>query len=107
MPRTRPPLGREVRDRPHDRAEPGDDPGPHVVAVREPAGQDDRGDALERGLLVPQDDRLGAGEVEGVDRVAVAVAAREDDDPDADRHRQPSPAPAPTADDAAADRSIA
>ena len=43
---------------------------------------------------MPQDDRLGAGQLERVDRVAVAVAAREDDDADADRHAQPSPAPA-------------
>ena len=39
-------------------------PGPQVVAVGEAAGQDDRGDAVERRLLVPQDDRLGAGELE-------------------------------------------
>ncbi len=56
---------------------------------------------------MPQDDRFGTGQLEGVDRVAVAVAAREDDDTDADRHGQPSPAPAPTADDAAPSGSMA
>ena len=81
-----PAVGRERADRAHDRAEPGDDAGPDVVAVGEAARQDDRGDALERGLLVPQDDRVGAGEMERMDRVAVAVAPREDDDPDPDRH---------------------
>ena len=68
-------------------------PGPHVVAVGEAAGQDDRGDAVERRLLVPQDDRLGAGQLEGVDGVAVAVAAREDDDPDADAASSALPRP--------------
>ena len=82
-----PAVGRERAHGAHDRAEPGDDSGPDVVAVGEATRQDDRGDALERGLLVPQDDRVGAGEMEGMDRVAVAVAAREDDDPDPDRHR--------------------
>ena len=84
-------TGREVGDGPHDRAEAGDHTGPHVVAVREPAGQDDRRDAIERGVLVPQDDRLGPGQLERVDGVAVAVAAGEDDDPDADRHLSPPP----------------
>jgi hypothetical protein len=64
----------------HDRAEPRDDAGPDVVTVGEPAGQDDRRDAVERCLLVPQRDRVRAGESERMDRVAVAVAAREDDD---------------------------
>ncbi len=87
IPSTSPPSSANAVDRAHHRAEPGDDPGPEVVAVGEAAGQDDRRDALERRLLVPQDDGLGAGQVEGVDGVPVAVAAREDDDPDADRHR--------------------
>ena len=51
----------ERRHRAHDRAEPGDHAGPQVVAVGEAARQDDRGDAVERRLLVPQHDRLGAG----------------------------------------------
>ncbi len=65
MPSTRPPVGGEAGDGAHDRAEPGDDAGPQVVAVREPAGQDDRGDPVERRLLVPQRDRLGAGQRRG------------------------------------------
>ena len=75
----------------HDRAEPGDDPGPQVVAVREAAGQDDRGDPAEVGDLVPQRDRLGARELEAAQRIGIAVAAREDDDADADRHRPGTP----------------
>ena len=79
-------LRGERRDAAHHRAEPGDDAGADVVAVGEAAGQDHGGDALERRLLVPQDDGFGAGHLERVDRVAVAVAPREDDDADADRH---------------------
>ena len=110
-PQHEPALGRERADRAHDRAEPRDDPGTQVVAVGEAAGQHDGGDAVERGLLVPQFDGLCAGAGERVDRVPVAVAAREDDDADADGHPGPSPAPppaaAPTADDAAAIDSMA
>ena len=47
-PRTSPPSAANAADRAHDRAEPGDDPGPQVVAVGEPARQDDRRDAVER-----------------------------------------------------------
>ena len=107
MPSTSPPSAANAADGAHDRAEPGDDAGAQVVAVGEAARQDDRGDALERRLLVPQDDGLGAGELERVDRVAVAVAAREDDDPDPDRHRSALPRPALTADDVAPSGSIA
>ena len=49
-------------------------------------------DAFQRRLLVPQDDRLGAGPLEGVDRVPVAIRPREDDDADADGHQAGSPA---------------
>ena len=82
-----PALARERRHRPHDRTEPRDHAGAQVVAVRESAGEDDRGDAVERRLLVPQLDGLRAGQGEGVDRVAVAVAAGEDDHADAHRHQ--------------------
>ena len=85
-PEDEPAVRGERRHGAHHRAEPGDHAGPQVVAVGEAAGQDDRGDAVERRLLVPQLDGLGAGQVEGVDRVAIAVAAREDDDADADGH---------------------
>ena len=99
-------LGREGRDGPHDRAEPGDDARAEVVPVREATGQDHRRHALERRLLVPEHDRLGPDEVERRDRVAIAVAAREDDDADADAH-QSDPLAAPTSDDAAPIDSIA
>ena len=58
-------VGGERGDGAHDRAEPGDDAGPEVVAVREAARDQDRGDAVERGLLVPQLDRLRAGDARG------------------------------------------
>ena len=85
-PEHQPAVAGERRHGAHDRAEPRDDAGPQVVAVREAARQDDRGDALERRLLVPQARparrRPGA---RAWTRVAVAVAAREDDDADPDR----------------------
>ena len=57
---------------------------------------------------MPQHDRLGTGQVEGVDRVPVAVRAREDDDADADGHQVDSlPLVAPTRDEAPARVSIA
>ena len=40
---------------------------------------------------MPQRDRLGADQIERVERVAVAVAAREDDDADAGRHQATAP----------------
>ena len=42
-----PAVGGERLDRPHHRAEPGDDARAQIVAVGEAAGQDDRGDAVE------------------------------------------------------------
>ena len=77
-------------------------PGPQVVAVGEAARQDDRRDAIERRLLVPQRHGLGAGPLQRVERVAVAVAPREDDDADPHAH-----AGTPVADDAAPIDSIA
>ena len=85
-PEHRPAAIREVGDRAHHRAEPRDHAGPEVVAVREPARQQDPGDAVEVGRLVPQDHGLGARDRERVDRVDVAVGAREQDDADAGRH---------------------
>ena len=87
---------RERRHGPHHRAEPGDHAGPQVVAVGEAAGDQDRRDAVERDLLVPQLDRLGARDPEAVERVDVAVRAREDHDADADAHAGP-----PTSEDVA------
>ena len=86
-------AGREVRDRTHHRAEPGDDARPEVVAVREPAGQEHARDVGQVRVLVPQHHRLRAGHRQAVDRVDVAVGAREQDDPDADAHPA-APAPA-------------
>ena len=85
-PEHRPAAVGERGDRPHHRAEPRDDAGAQVVAVREAAGQQDPVHAVEIRRLVPQDHRLRAGERDGVDRVDVAVGAREQDDADAGRH---------------------
>jgi hypothetical protein len=73
-------------DRAHHRTEAGDDAGADVVAVREPARQDDRVDVLQIAGFVPQRHRLAAGDMDGVDRVDVAVAARKDDDADPGGH---------------------
>src|SRR5659263_17639 len=55
-----------------------------VVAVAEPAGQDDGLDTLEVGVLVPQVLRAGAGKGgDGVIGVGVAVAPGEHDDAEA------------------------
>ena len=53
----RPALAGELRDRGHDRREPGDRAGAQIVAVREAAGQDHDVGALQARLLVP--DELG------------------------------------------------
>ena len=112
-PEHEPAVAGERGHRAHDRAEPGDDAGAHVVAVGEPARQDDGGGAVQRRLLVPQGDRLGAGQREGVERVAVAVAAREDTttpirtpivSPPPCRPPGTSVAARPTTDDAAPER---
>ena len=57
----------------HDRAEPRDHPCPEVVTVGKATGQHDCGHTVHRRLLVPQLDRLGAGDGQAVERVAVAV----------------------------------
>src|SRR4029079_15435500 len=44
-------------------------------------------DAIERRLLMPEDDGLATGQREPMERVAVAVAAGEDDDADAHGHQ--------------------
>ena len=82
IPRTRPPSAANAGDRAHDRAEPGDDAGPQVVAVGEAAGQDDRRDALEVACSCHRTTGSAPASSQGVERVAVAVAAREDDDAD-------------------------
>ena len=74
----------EVGDGLHDGAEARDGAAAQVVAVAEPAGDDDAVDALEVGVLVPEVLGGDAGEgLERVVRVAVGVDAGEDDDADA------------------------
>src|SRR3954452_10157375 len=70
-----------VADRAHDRAEPRDDARPQVVAVGEPARQDHGVRTVQIRVLVPQRDRLRAGQLDTVERIAIAVRARKDDDP--------------------------
>ncbi len=84
-------LGGERADGTHHRAEPGDDTSPDVIAVGEPTGQDDSGDAIERHLLMPEGNRVRADESQRVERVPIAVAPREDDDADPDRTRSGLP----------------
>ena len=65
----------------HDGREAGDGAGAQVVAVREPAGQDDDVGALEAGVLVP--DQLGVlpqHVLRGVIRIVVAIGSGKDDD---------------------------
>jgi hypothetical protein len=62
MPRTRPPVRGEILDAAHHRREAGDDAGPDVVAVGEAARQDDGRDAVQVRRLVPERDRLDAGD---------------------------------------------
>ena len=57
-------------------------PAAQVVAVGEAARQDDRVDALEVVVAVPQRDRLAAGDAYGALRVDVVERAREGDDTD-------------------------
>ena len=96
IPSTSPPSSAKAATERITGREPGDHAGPQVVAVGEPARQDDRGDAVEGRLLVPQRHGLRTGPLQRVERVAVAVAPREDDDPDPHAH-----AGTPVADDAA------
>ena len=65
----------------HHRGEPGDRAAAQVVAVGEPAGQDDRGDAAQIPVGVPQRDRLRPGEPDGSRGVTVIQRPREGDDP--------------------------
>ena len=75
-------LRREIGDSAHHRREARDDAGSKVVAVGEAARQDDAGHALQVGRLVPERDRLDAGDGQGVECVHVRVGAREGDDAD-------------------------
>ena len=79
----------------HDGGEPRDRARAQVVAVGEPARQDDRVDAAQVVLGVPQGDALAAHRVDGPQRVPVVERPRERDDADArtsrSRRRPPRP----------------
>src|SRR5699024_4892614 len=77
---------RRVDDGAHHGCERRDRPGPQVVAVGEPAGHDDRVDALQVVARVPQGDRPGAGGADGAGGVDVVEGPGEGDDPDAGGH---------------------
>ncbi len=65
----------------HDRREARDGAGSQVIAVGEPAWQDDRVGALQAGLLVPDEHGVLAEHVPGgVIGVVIAVRSREDND---------------------------
>ena len=86
MPTTGTARGRELADRVHHRREPGDRAGAQVVAVREPAGDDDRVDALRSCRRRASSSSAVAAEL--LDRalhVELAVRAREQHDADAAR----------------------
>jgi len=61
----------------HHRAEPGDGAGPEVIAVAEPARQDDDIRALQIGVAVPHEVGPGTHGLRGAECVEVAVAAGE------------------------------
>src|SRR4051812_36696514 len=71
----------ELDDRLHDRREARDGPDAQVVAVGEPAGDDDGVDALQVAVAVPEQDRL-ADALAGQLRVDLVAASREPDDPE-------------------------
>ena len=80
-PQHRAALARELDDRPHDRREAGDRPDAQVVAVGEAARDDDRVDALQVGVGVPEE--LGVADaLGGLQRVDVVAGPREPDDAD-------------------------
>src|SRR5262249_45323172 len=79
----RPAPAGERRHALHDGREPRERPGAQVVAVREPARQDEDVRALEVAVAVPDVLGFAAEEVFGdVEAVLVAVGAREDEDPE-------------------------
>ena len=83
MPSTSPPSFGEADDGGHDRREAGDRAAAEVVAVREPAGEDDGcRSGRKLGLGVPDARRVRAEALERELGVAVVVRAREDDDGD-------------------------
>ena len=74
-------LRRECLDRPHHRRKSGDGAGAKIIAIGEPAGQDDRIEAGQRSFLMPDWDRFLAEDAgNDVDAVVIAVGAGENDD---------------------------
>ncbi len=72
----RPPLGGEAANRLHRGREAGDRAGAEIVAIGEPAGDDDRVDSAQIPLLVPDEARV-ADPLAGLQRVALVTGARE------------------------------
>ena len=79
MPSTGPPSPAKRMTSLHHRREAGDGAGAQVVAVGEAAGDDDRVDALEVAVAVPELDRV-ARERAREPRVGVVTGAGEGDD---------------------------
>src|SRR5262249_43523276 len=74
-------FGGKLHDRFHDWREPRDRAGAQVIAVREPAGQDDEIRAAERRVLVPDEWRIQPQHVLGrVIGVVIAVGSWKNDD---------------------------
>ncbi len=67
----RPALLGVVADRRHDRREPGDGPRPQVVAVGEPAGEDDGIHTAKVAIGVPQRHAITTHERNGAKRVPI------------------------------------
>ncbi len=82
MPTTAPPSSAKLRDGGHDRRESGDGAGAEIVAVGEPAGNDDRVDVAEGGVAVPETTASAPTTADGLDGVELAVRTRELHDPD-------------------------
>ena len=78
-----PALSGEVGDRLHRRREARDRAGPEVVAVGEPAGEDDRTDLRQLAVRVPDEHGLGAEALERERGIPIVVRPGEDEDRDA------------------------
>ena len=72
-----------AHDLAHDGSGRSDRAAAQVVAVGEAAGDDDRVDAVQVGVLVPQGHGLGTGDFNRAGGVAVVEGAGEGDDSDA------------------------
>src|SRR5262249_57164861 len=90
--------GGEPGHRVHNGREPGDRPCAEVVAVLEPAGDDDGVNAAELGVCVPQRLRRPAESTDGPGDVELAVRTGEDDDADARAHVAAAGSPSSIAD---------